>query len=247
MIAPLLFLAVLSGAQPSPAPSATPQPQLKEIIHVRASPLCTEFAHHANNAIDSATRNDIALGSLIGSLRSGQLDKNEIAHNNAIRSLNDYADAITKDWKVGEAEVSALRKLSESAKDPAQKKELKESADALGGALWRQRKVARDLDGFVAYLRARDMSTVDGSMASMNVALFGNADPKEAAREGGAGDTAHRNPQMFSNPGLANEQDLPPMSEQAKDAAFEFEGRIPDIVKDEIRAAEHVETVSENC
>lgn len=244
----MFVLAVLSGIA-SPLPSASPQPPLKEIIHVKSSPLCTEFAQHANNAIDSATRNDVALGSLIGSLRSGNLDGNVIAHNNAMNRLNDFADAITRDWKNGEKEVGELRKLSVHTADTATKKELKDAADALGGALWRQRKIARDVDGFVAYLHARDMSTVDSSQAAMNISLFGVRDAKDAMRNGKLPEagTEHDHTWMYSNPGLANEQDLPAMADLATDAAKDFEGRLPDIVRDEINAAVHVSTVSESC
>lgn len=250
MIAPFVLLALLSGSEASPLPAASPPP-LKEIIHVKSSPLCTEFARHANGAIDSATRNDVALGSLVSSLRSGNLDRNAIAHMNAMNRLNDLADAITRDWKQGEKDVDALRKLSEKAADPATKKELKGAADSLGGALWRQRKIARDLDGFVAYLHARDMSTVDDDQANMNLTLFGVTDAKAALREGKLPEQAtpsrHDQQPLYGNPGLANEQNLPPASDQAAVAARDFEGRLPDIVKDEIQAAEHVTTVSENC
>ena len=251
MIAPFVLIAVLSGADPSPLPTASAEPHLKEIIHVKSSPLCTEFARHANGAIDSATRNDVALGSLVSSLRTGNLDRDAIAHMNAINKLNDLADAITRDWKAGEKDVDALRKLSEKASDPATKKELKGAADSLGGALWRQRKIARDLDGFVAYLHARDMATVDEDQGAMNMALFGVTDAKEALRDGKlpeqTGSTRLSREPLYGNPGLANEQNLPPASDQAAVAAKDFEGRLPDIIKDEIQAAEHVTTVSENC
>jgi hypothetical protein len=253
MVAPIVLLAVLTGAGASAQPSASPQPPLKEIIHVRSSPLCTDFARHANGAIDSATRNDVAVSTLIGSLRTGDLDRNEIAHRNALEHLHDLADAITKDWKNGEKEVGELRKLSDRANDPATKKELKSAADALGGALWRQRKIARDLDGFVAYLHARDMSAVDEDQANMNIALFGVGDAKDALREGttpeGGKDEGHAIGQqrMYSNPGLANEQDLPPMADQADVAASDFERQLPDIIRDEITAAEHVATAAESC
>lgn len=238
MLAPILVLAILAGGQPSPSPVPS-APPLKEIVHVRASAFCTDFAKHANGAIDSATRNDVALGSLITTLRAKDFDANVIAHRNHVDQLRQIADAITKDWKDGEREVDALRKLADKATDPDEKKELKAGADSLGGALWRQRKIARDLDGFVAYIYARDMATNDESQTQSNMAVFGTADPKDTIRSVA--------PQMFSNPGLANETDLLPTATQATKAAADFESHLPDIVHDEISAAVHVETVSNGC
>lgn len=243
-----IVLAVLSTAAPAASPAPSPTPPLKEIVHVRASAFCSQFAHHANSAIDSATRNDVALSSLISSLRSNAFAGNVISRNNEMLRLQQIADAITKDWRNGEGDVNELRKLAERATDPAEKKELKDSADALGGALWRQRKIARDLDGFVSYLHTRDMAGIDESQGDMNQALFGTRDARDTIRDvaisrGGSGGSDW----IYSNPGLANEPTSAPISDQAAVAAHDFEQRIPDIVHDEINAAEHVTTASDNC
>jgi len=247
-----LLAIVLTGVQPSPAaspsPSSSPAPVLREIAHVRASELCSEFAVHANSAIDSATRNDIALGSLDNTLRMTDFDRDELSRRNGMDRLRTLADAITKDWKDGMREVGRLRDLEKKATDPNEKLELKDSADALGGALWHQRVLARDIDGFLAYQDARQMASNDETSGDMNQSLFGARDIHQAMLQG-LPETrgARAAPTPFETVGLANDQHLPSVDSQALAAAGYYESQFPGIAHDEIGAAVHVENASEGC
>ena len=250
---PALLAIVLTGVQPSPAaspsPSPSPAPVLREIAHVRASELCSEFAVHANSAIDSATRNDIALGSLDTTLRYTDFDRDELSRRNGMDRLRNLADAVTKDWKDGMREVGRLRDLAKKATDPNEKAELKDSADALGGALWHQRVLARDLDGFLAYEDARQMASTDEATGDMNQSLFGARDMHQAAEQGipeTRGGTRAA-PTPFETVGLAGDRNAPSVDSQALAAAGYYESQFPNIVRDEIGAALHVENASEGC
>ena len=85
-----------------------------------------------------------------------------------IHHLNTLADAIYKQYRAGEREVNQLRDLAKQATDPEEQAELKAAADALGGALYRQHLMQRDLDGFVNFLYASDMMTSDDDIDPMD-------------------------------------------------------------------------------
>lgn len=251
MLALLLAVVVaLESPQPSPSPSASPGP-LKEIIRIRSSALCTEFATHVNSAIGSAVRNDISLGSLIDTLRlrrtGDDLMDMGLRRKHAVDKLVEYADAVTKEWKDGEKEVNHLRDLAQKAVDPDEKAELKASADALGGALWRQRKVARDLDGFIAYLYAEEMRRGDHGEWHINDATedtISNSPGEDhiravMARENGA------LPSMWS--ALPGDYYAPNDQVLSYRAARDFEERLPEIQRDEGTAAIHLLKANDNC
>ncbi len=246
----VLYVAALTA---SPAPSATPAPAasasaaagtapvaLKTIVNVRSTTFCEDFAERANAAIGAAMRNDLTIGHTVQALQTGQLDGNSLQRRNAIERLSNLADQLYHDWKNGDEQVRRLRALAASATDPQEKQQLKAFADWLGGALWRQRKIGRDLDGFVAYLNARDMMHIDSSQANVNIALFGTADPSRATAPGDSG---------------ASQRYLPPIginydpsdTSQAAAAARDFQRRVPSIVSDELEAASTGETAADHC
>lgn len=246
----LLLAAALGSPQPSPTASASPGP-LKEIIRIRSSAMCTQFATHVNAAIGSTVRNDTSLGNLVVTLKlprtADDLMDMGLRRRNAIDALVAYADAVTKEWKTGEAEVGQLRQLAQQAADPDEKAELKASADALGGALWRQRKVARDLDGFIAYLYAEEMRRDDHGEWHANLGTFGTPgdspgiDHARAVVDGQAGTL----PQLFSS--LPGDTYAPNDQVLAYRAARDFEDRLPEITRDESTAAIHLLKANDNC
>ena len=253
MLALLLAVVVALGSpqpSPSPSPSASPGP-LKEIIRIRSSALCNEFATHVNSAIGSAVRNDTSLGNLIDTLRlrqtSDDLMDMGLRREHAVNKLVAYADAVTKEWKDGEQEVSRLRDLAQKAVDPDEKAELKASADALGGALWRQRKVARDLDGFIAYLYAEEMRRGDHGEWHINDSTedtISNSPGEDhiravMARENGA------LPGMWSS--LPGDYYAPNDQVLSFRAARDFEDRLPEIQRDEGTAAIQLLKANDNC
>lgn len=255
-----LIAALLSGtapagaAAPKPVATATPAPQLKEIVHVHASAHCAEIAAHANSAISTALHNDEVLSQTISQLRRLNLDDgNPIHRHNGLASLGDLAKTLMQQAIAGDKEVKRLRALAVSTTDPEQKKELKAFADALGGALWRQHKVARDLNGFLASVDFHDMKQLDESQTAMNNAVFGVPDPTieypsdvgaamlNPARQSAIGPDGRdlaRQPAMFGEPTLTG---------QARAAADDFQARVPDISNDEAIAANYVTGAVSGC
>ncbi|MHB8145647.1 MAG: hypothetical protein ACYDGM_00095 [Vulcanimicrobiaceae bacterium] len=231
---------LLALASVTPAPSATPATlaPLHEIMRVRSSALCAEFASHANGAIDATTTNDSTLLGLIDSLGTTAMDDNVIAYNREIVTLQNLANNITRQWSIGEREVGQVRALAAKSTNPQEKLELMASANALGGALWRQRRIARDLGGFVAFLEANQMlsSNTGGERAASAM-----VDPRGPYFIPGI--TAPP-PDPLPFPGAADD---PSPDAQAMAAAKDFQGRLGAIGQDEIQSAVHIEQASEGC
>ncbi|MHB8145648.1 MAG: hypothetical protein ACYDGM_00100 [Vulcanimicrobiaceae bacterium] len=252
MVNLLTLLIALTSASPSPMPSASPVPALHEIMRVRSSALCAEFASHANGAIDAATSNDTTLVRLVDSLGRAKMDDSRLAWNNELLRLERMSDKITQQWRTGEREVAQVRALAAKSTDPQEKSELTSSANALGGALWRQRRIARDLDGFIAFMETDQMMTNTVAEGKANQMVFGTTDP---VHDPSFGDSVNMHNAMVARsyeappdtvpfPGDPNN---PKPSEQAMAAAKDFARRLGAIGQDEIQAAVHIEQASEGC
>lgn len=253
MLALLLLVATLVSPAPSPAPSASAGP-LKEIIRVHSTSLCDEFDSHVNAAIGSAVRNDMELAGLITSLSLPQigddLNDNGLRRHRAIDSLVAYADALTADYKKGDAEVRRLRELAKNTTDPAQKIAIKASADSLGGALWRQKKIARDLDGFVAYLYMEEMRWGDRSQVQILGATSQDSTPANnpvlEERQRLSQDGADGPPMIWT--AMPGDDHAPPDDRVlTQNAARDFKSRLGDITTDESNAAANIMKAGERC
>jgi hypothetical protein len=163
----LLPLIAALAADPSPAPSApapnaaatgTSRPTpLTEIGRVRALPACVPIVTHANGAITEALDNDRTLAIIATNARNTNFDgMNPLQRRNAIEALLRRAEAIGKAAAAGDAEVKRLREYAVSSPDPKRQEELKAFADALGGAIYRQKKAAMEVERDVAILRGRE-------------------------------------------------------------------------------------------
>jgi hypothetical protein len=247
IVAAALILAVLPATNPSPNPS--PTPALKTIANVRSSTRCATIITHANAAISNALSNDQVIGQTISTLRLTNLDDgNPIHRRNGLQALGDLAKTLMLAARSGDDEVKRLRKLAAESKDPDEAKALKDFADELGGALWSQQKVARDLNGFLAYQDFKDMTTLDESQKQAMEGTVGVADPfsgelpKEAQHLNARGQVDNTMPPMFGHdPREAT------ATQQAKWAADDFQSRIPVIMRDENMAAGKVDDAIKGC
>jgi curved DNA-binding protein CbpA len=239
MVAPLILAAVL--ASPSPAPTSSPPP-LKVIVTVHSSSLCSSFATDANAAIGATLQNDTTLGSLVYVLRNPDLRGNPIQRRNMLDHLATMADAIAKQFKAGMAEVTLLRNLESKASDPAEKASLKSAADALGGALYRQHLIGRDLDGFLAYQYAADMSrfSPDGAIGR--------------SLEQSQPDVPRYDRERFYSPSpfvqglaLAGQESRRDDAAMARAASRDFASRLPAITLDEVNAASGFTAAAAGC
>jgi hypothetical protein len=140
----LLPIVLALATDPGPAASSAPRPTpLTEIGRVRALPACVPIVAHANGAITQALDNDRTLAIMSTNAHNTDFDRlNSLQRRNAIEAMMRQAEAIRVASSSGDVEVKKLREYAASATDPERKAELKAFADALGGALFRQKKAA---------------------------------------------------------------------------------------------------------
>jgi hypothetical protein len=154
----ILPIVLALAADPGPAASSAPAPTpLTEIGRVRALPACVPIVAHANGAITQALDNDRTLAILTTNSRNTDFDKlNFLQRRNTIEAMMRQAEAIRVASSSGDAEVKKLREYAAAATDPERKAELKAFADALGGALYRQKKAAVEFMRDVTIMRGRE-------------------------------------------------------------------------------------------
>ncbi|MBV8363109.1 MAG: hypothetical protein JO193_00935 [Candidatus Eremiobacteraeota bacterium] len=232
-----LLVAAVAAATPQPAPH--PTTTLKEIGHVRATAACAELAVHANSAISSALRNDLLLTETIGKLHAVDLDGNPITRRNNLQELGNLAKDLRAQAVSGDREVQRLRDIAAKSNDATQKQELKKFADQLGGALYRQKRIANDLNGLLAAFDYHEMSKLDENTIQINMLTIGvptyqTDRPDEKAAQGPMG-RVNNIPKQPSDNILAAH------------AANDFELRLPDITNDEGLAAEHTAGAVSGC
>lgn len=240
----LAFVLAAVAATTASAPSPSPTPLLQTIITVKSSPLCGAFAAHTNAAIGSALANDQSLGTTILALRSPDLAGSSLDRTSEIHRLNTLADTIYKQYRAGEREVNELRDLANKATDPDEKAALKDAADALGGALYRQHLMQRDLDGLVNYLYASDMMASDDDTT---------ADP-DAPRRQFLQDVPGARPINGGSPvwtpydiPLAGTESLTDDITLARAASQDFMTRLPAVRHDEQTAVPRIEAAADKC
>ena len=171
MLMLLPIVVALAAADPAPAASSAPRPTpLTEIGRVRALPACVPIVAHANGAITQALDNDRTLAVLTTNLHNTNFDKlNFMQRKNAIDALMKQAESMRVASSAGDAEVKKLREYAVNSPDPKRKEELKAFADALGGALYRQKKAAVEFMRDVSIMQGReDAAEARGIMHANN-------------------------------------------------------------------------------
>lgn len=225
MLKPLfLAIAVAGAAVPTPGPSQSPAAEpLREIGHVFSSGACTAIVVRANSAIGTTLRNDQTVLLTIDTLRHVNLDTpNEIQQRKGMASIERLAENLRMSSGDAEAQIARLRKMAAQTTDPIRKEDLKDFADALGGALARQRRIGMDLQ--------RMLVIMDGRQARA-----------EARREIGYTGTTRTFTPFDDAFGPTN------YNAMALAAAQELENRTVSIAADESKAAEHVVGAVNGC
>jgi len=158
MFSLLPIVVALASVAPVPAASSSPRPTpLTEIGRVQAKPICATIVAHANGAITQTLDNDRALAIMGVNLRQTDFDTmNELQRRNAEEGIEKQADAIRTNYHAADEEIKRLRELAAASPDPQRQKELKEFADALGGALNRQRKAAAAVVAAITIVHGRE-------------------------------------------------------------------------------------------
>jgi hypothetical protein len=154
----LPIVVALAATDPAPAASSAPRPTpLQEIGRVRALPACVPIVAHANGAITQALDNDRTLAIMSTNMHNTDFDKlNSIQRRNAIEAVMRQATALRENSSAGDVEVKKLREYATNSPDPQRKVELKTFADALGGALYRQKKAAVEVMRDITIMRGRE-------------------------------------------------------------------------------------------
>ena len=258
-----LALAASTGAAspaPSPVPASGPVlPQLQVIVRVKATTPCTRMAVHANAAILLALRNDATLNQTIARLRTVKLsDGNTVDRRNGLNDLSNLAGRLLRNARDADREMGKILNFSKSVKDPKEKAALVAFVNALGGAVGRQRKTARDLDGFVLTLQTYDMMRVDGTQASMQHYTTGYysvptiSDPTEIdlispLDRDWTAIYSGRYPAYWNGRRSPSERTGLTDTQLAKLAARDFQRRLPAIAGDESSAAQPILQAAERC
>jgi hypothetical protein len=224
LLATLIPPSLLSSPAPLP-PAGT----LKEIGRVRASAACGNIVVHANSAIFSTLRDDATVSLAINRLRNLDLESSSLKLQQGIHELDTLATQLHDDSTHGVAEVKRLRDLADHTTDPVRKAELAQFADAIGGALYRQKKISLDLSGFVAYLQYHGMAAQDA-----------DATPEPLAPDFAS---TSASPAPYYQ-GLSHQQTP---NELASNAATDFAERMQQIGVDEVRASDHAEGAVTGC
>lgn len=199
---------------------------------MRASAACGNIVVHANSAISSTLRNDATLALTVNRLRNLDLQSSTMDLERGIHELDRYAAELRDDAVHGNGEIKRLRELADKSTDPKRKEDLKAFADALGGALYRQKKVAADLGGLIAYLQYREMATPDEAQAK-----FAATETNDVVVQVATPSPSYQSINRSSES----------LNELTTTAADDFAGRMRDIAADEVKASDHAEGAVSGC
>jgi len=243
MIAQSLVALALAASTVTPLTTATPGP-LRVIVRVKATSPCAQMATHANAAILLTLRNDVTLQQTISQLQNVHLSpNNEIQRQVGMNELLTLAGRLVRSSHDADHETQKILDYAKTLKDPKERARLIAFVQAIGGAVGRQRKIARDLGGFVAAIQGYK------AMRWMNDELAGGSwnrdtyvpNPQTNMNYGG-GDPMYRyaegSPSLM--PTLSNDQ-------LAARAAKAFERRLPAIALDEASASTPIQSAAEHC
>lgn len=158
MLSLLPIVLALASADPSPSPGpAARHTPLTEIGRTRSVPICTPIVVHANSAITTTLDNDRQLAIMTTNMRNVDFDRlNEMQRRNSIDALMKQASAIRVQSGNADGEIKKLREYAAASPDPSRKAELKAFADAIGGAIYRQKKAAVEFMRDVTIIQGRE-------------------------------------------------------------------------------------------
>ncbi|HXN77486.1 MAG TPA: hypothetical protein VN965_01785 [Candidatus Dormibacteraeota bacterium] len=231
--APIVAILAVLATTPSPSPSPTAsEAPLREIgrVHV-TTPLCKTLATHAVVAADLALEDDRKIVFTVGTLRSVDFDKSIITKTRGTRELVRQFVALRAGAVQGEAEMKKFREALKEVTNDEQRAALEKFANALDGALYRQKKLAEDLGRYIAWLDAQGEPMTDQQRADIEKNIYMN----------------QSNPNVRHNP--FGDYNMVPetITHSAKRAADELVIRATLIDQDEDTAAERIDPAFKAC
>ena len=226
---------VPAASDASPAPSSTDRP-LKEIGRIRVTtPLCKALVGAAAQAVAIETENDRRLVIAENTLQTIDLDRNDLAKYQGVREITKQYVDLRKSALAGNQIMRDFREQAKTATTPEKRENFKTFADALDGALKRQRVLADDIGRLVAYLDAHPPISKDDHEALVFNALLTQGDRRFSR-------------QIFdarTDGPLATVPDS--LSATAKNAGLEIARRAEPIGSDEDAAAARIEPAFSGC
>jgi hypothetical protein len=174
---PALLLTVAVAAVPettaAPVPAPEPSPAasaLPEIGRVRANAACQTIVDHARVAITNAVQNDRRLLSLATVM--DRVSPNATVGAKKVRAVDvlaQWASSIESDATEAQGAIDRLRALAAASTDEIRKRELKAFADALSGAVARQKYAAHEVQRGLFLIGARADVAEARSLSDDNV------------------------------------------------------------------------------
>jgi hypothetical protein len=218
------------SAVPAPAAAEEKLAPLKEIGHVKATtPFCQAIIDHATKAVTLGIDNDRKIDVVVQTIRSSDFDTSLLSKYNALHELGLQYAPLTEQAVAAEKAAKALRVDAQQAPTPEEAKELTAFADALDGALHRQRTIARDLASMIAIFNMHpNVTPMEREEAVMN----------EQLNENYRGNITYL---------PAEKRVMPLLSTIANNGADDFVVREEGIVHDERAAADLVEPAFGGC
>ena len=165
---------------PSPAPSSAASnadgSPLKEIGRIRVTtPLCKVLVFAAAEAVAIETENDRRITTAVSTLQTIDLDRNELAKYQGVREITKQYAELLRSSLAGNQIMREFRQQAKTAATLEQRENFKSFADALDGALRRQRLLADDIGRLTAYLDAHPpITTADHTTLVFNALLAEN-------------------------------------------------------------------------
>jgi hypothetical protein len=216
------------------AANATPGSATRGALHLigrgpNAVGVCGDVVVHANGAISAALEDDQALARTIERLRSTDFDEPSASERSGVADLRRLSGDLTDTSARGASEIVRLRGYAVRQDEERQRAELTVFADALGSALDRQQKMAADLARFMALIAYREIRG-DEPMAP---------DGSEGVPSGFSAPTPSPVSAGFERSGSP--------TATARATALDFDGRLADVRRDELRAADLSEAAVGGC
>ena len=156
------LLVTLTVAQSALVPTVAAPPvvaggELKEIGRIRVTTtLCKTLVVSAAHAVDIETQNNARLVDDEATLQTIDLDGSQILKARGVREITKRFVALRAAAVEGNVLMRGFRERAKTAIGDQQRADLLAFADALDGALHRQKILADDLGRFVAYLDAHE-------------------------------------------------------------------------------------------
>jgi len=148
------------SASPAVSPSSAAEKPLPVIGRVRVTtPLCKTLLGDASVAVQIEAENDRRLGTAVATLKAEDLDSSALAKQHGIHELTRQFVTLRAAAVAGNDAMHSFRGLTKEEPSADQRAKLGAFADALDGALRRQRLLADRLGGLIAYLDAHEPMT----------------------------------------------------------------------------------------